>query len=81
MDGHEFHLTAAGAPPCKPCCNGRTIGCHGVCEDYKAWKKKVDALREQAQKTAARERKLTVVERRKNRPRSGSPRPFGGGTK
>ena len=24
--------------PCKEC-NNRTISCHGVCEEYKAWKK------------------------------------------
>lgn len=29
--------------PCKDC-DKRTITCHGVCSDYKAWKKKHDDM-------------------------------------
>lgn len=31
--------------PCKDC-DSRTITCHGVCEEYKAWKAQSDDRRE-----------------------------------
>lgn len=30
-----------GAPPCKDC-DDRNVGCHSVCEKYKAWRKAKD---------------------------------------
>lgn len=31
------------APPCKPDCPDRAVGCHGTCEKYREFREQVDA--------------------------------------
>ena len=45
----EFKLPTAVKAPCKNCTD-RTVGCHGKCEKYMAFRTKLDAVNEKIRK-------------------------------
>lgn len=46
---HDYLRGNGNGCPCKGC-GDREIGCHSGCEKYKAWRKKIDARREEEYK-------------------------------
>ena len=51
-------MALGGIAPCKYCCD-RTLGCHGDCKDYMAWKAKFQKEKQEDAKTKKRAVRLS----------------------